>query len=73
MSGRLRKLVLVMMVVLVAPSGALAAERLILATTTSTENSGLLAHLLPPLRRSIMFGRRDRGGDRQSFGAGQKR
>ncbi|NLN17491.1 MAG: solute-binding protein [Firmicutes bacterium] len=48
MSGRLRKLVLVMMVVLMAASGALAAERLILATTTSTENSGLLAHLLPP-------------------------
>ncbi|NIQ97893.1 MAG: tungsten ABC transporter substrate-binding protein, partial [Desulfuromonadales bacterium] len=31
---------------------ALAAERLRLATTTSTENSGLLAELLPPFEQA---------------------
>lgn len=34
----------------ILPNLALAAERLRLATTTSTENSGLLAHLLPRFR-----------------------
>ncbi len=47
LSERLRRLVLVLAVVLIATSGALAADRLILATTTSTENSGLLGYLLP--------------------------
>ena len=41
-----------MLLLLVARRPALAAEHLRLATTTSTENSGLLAELLPPFEKA---------------------
>ena len=44
----LRQLAIGIALSLLLPSTALTAERLRLATTTSTENSGLLAELLPP-------------------------
>jgi len=46
-----RRLMLILLLVLVAVP-AFAAEHLRLATTTSTENSGLLAELLPPFEQA---------------------
>ncbi len=49
---RVWRLLIVAILSLVSVSTVVAAERLRLATTTSTENSGLLAELLPPFEQA---------------------
>jgi tungstate transport system substrate-binding protein len=44
--------ILITLLLILAASPALAVEHLRLATTTSTENSGLLAELLPPFEQA---------------------
>ena len=46
------RIVVLLSCLIVFGSSAIAAERLRLATTTSTENSGLLAELLPPFEKA---------------------
>ena len=51
-----RGLLLGLLALLLVPGWAVASERLRLATTTSTENSGLLAHLLPRFEAATGLG-----------------